>query len=565
MGADEVSTLRDLTQRRATLDGLIASHRGRIANTAGDSLLAEFGSAVDAVQCAVETQAALTEANAGLSPDRHINFRIGVHVGDVMIKGGDLFGDGVNIAARLQTIASAGGTCISGVAHDQVRKILPLVFTDLGAQQVKNIEEPVRAFAVSAKGATAVVVSSNASVPLALPDKPSIAVLPFQNMSGDPEQEYFADGMVEDVITALSRFKSLFVIARNSSFTFKGRAVDVKQVGRELGVRYVLEGSVRKGGTKVRITSQLIDAATGGHLWADRFDGELENVFNLQDQVTASVVGQIAPKMEQAEIERTKRKPTESLGAYDYLLRGMANRHRLTKEASKEALQQFCKAIELDPDFAAAYGWAAVIYVFRNQNFWMNNPRQEVLEALRLARRAAELGRDDAVALSSAACTLSFLGFEHDVAAKLIDQALLLNPNSADSWQISGWVRLHLGEHEIAIEHLERAMRLNPLDPDTVQIALGFSVAMCCAGRYDESISWAEKALQERTKFVPALRSSVVSNALAGRVADAQKNLAVLMQIDPAQRVSAFPKRLFRRSEDYTKMVDGLRIAGMPE
>ena len=214
-------------------------------------------------------------------------------------------------------------------------------------------------------------------------------------MSGDPEQEYFADGMVEDIITALSRFKSLFVIARNSSFTYKGRAVDVKQVGRELGVRYVLEGSVRKGGTKVRITGQLVDAATGGHLWADRFDGELENIFNLQDQVTASVVGQIAPKMEQAEIERTKRKPTESLSAYDYLLRGMANRHRLTKEASKEALQQFCKAIELDPDFAAAYGWAAVIYVFRNQNFWMNNPRQEVLEALRLARRAAELGRDD--------------------------------------------------------------------------------------------------------------------------------------------------------------------------
>src|SRR5713101_93093 len=282
MGRDEVATLRDLTERRQILDGLIASHRGRIANTAGDSVLAEFGSAVDAVQCAVEAQEALSEANAGLSPDRHINFRVGVHVGDVMIKGGDLFGDGVNIAARLQTLASAGGVCLSGVAYDQVRKILPFAFADLGAQQVKNIHEPVRAFALVAKRATVVTASANASVPPALPDKPSIAVLPFQNMSGDPEQDYFADGMVEDIITALSRFKALFVIARNSSFTYKGRVVDVKQVGRELGVRYVLEGSVRKAANRVRITGQLVDTSTGSHLWAERFDGGLGDIFDLQ-------------------------------------------------------------------------------------------------------------------------------------------------------------------------------------------------------------------------------------------------------------------------------------------
>src|SRR4029077_9927461 len=257
MGADEVGTLKDLTQRRDILDSLIASRRGRIANTAGDSVLAEFGSAVDAVQCAVEAQKALSQANVGLSPDRHINFRIGVHVGDVMIKGGDLFGDGVNIAARMQTLASAGGVCLSGVTFDQVRKILPFTFADLGAQQVKNIDEPVRAFSLVAERAAVVTASENASVPLALPDKPSIAVLPFQNMSGDPEQEYFADGIAEEIITALSRFKSLFVIARNSSFTFKGRAVDIKEVGRRLGVRYVLEGSVRKASGKVRITGQL--------------------------------------------------------------------------------------------------------------------------------------------------------------------------------------------------------------------------------------------------------------------------------------------------------------------
>ena len=321
MGNDEVSTLRDLTERRAILDELIASHRGRIANTAGDSVLAEFGSAVDAVQCAVEAQAALAGANATLSPERHINFRIGIHVGDVMVKGGDLFGDGVNIAARLQALASAGGTCISSVAYDQVRKILPLAFTDLGAQQVKNIEEAVRAYAITSKGAATADTASFAAAPgsnsaLPLPDRPSIAVLPFQNMSGDPEQEYFCDGMVEDIITGLSRIKWLFVIARNSSFTYKGRAVDVKQVGRELGVRYVLEGSVRKAADRVRITGQLIDVVTGAHLWAERYDRKSDGIFALQDEITLSVVGAIEPGLRQAEVERAKKRP-DNLNAYD--------------------------------------------------------------------------------------------------------------------------------------------------------------------------------------------------------------------------------------------------------
>jgi adenylate cyclase len=359
MGADEVETLQALTQRRTILDGLISSHRGRIANTAGDSVLAEFGSAVDAVRCAVEAQKALTQANAGASPDRQINFRIGIHVGDVMVKGGDLFGDGVNIAARLQTLASAGGVCVSGAAHDQVRKILLFAFSDLGAQQVKNIEEPVHAFAVTAKGTAVAAASANASIPLALPDKPSIAVLPFQNMSGDPEQEYFADGMVEDITTALSRMRWLFVIARNSSFTYKGKSVDIKQVGRELGVRYVLEGSVRKANSRIRITGQLIDTFTGAHIWADRFDGGVEDIFELQDQVTASVVGAIAPKLEQAELERSRRKPTENLQAYDYYLQGASCLYRFSREANEQGLKLFLKAIELDPDFASSYAQAA--------------------------------------------------------------------------------------------------------------------------------------------------------------------------------------------------------------
>jgi TolB-like protein/class 3 adenylate cyclase len=360
MGADEVATLDALTKRREILDSLIAAHGGRIANTAGDSVLAEFGSAVDAVRCAMEAQVALAKANSTQPEDRRINFRIGVHVGDVMVRAGDLFGDGVNIAARLQTLARAGGLCVSSVTYDQVRKILPLEFTDLGAQTVKNIEEPIRAYEVRAQGdgvssAAKDVSSLGDRKPLALPDKPSIAVLPFQNMSGDPEQEYFADGMVEEIITALSRNHQLFVIARNSSFTFKGRPVDIKQAARDLGVRYVLEGSVRKSGNRIRITGQLIDAASGGHLWADRYDGILEDVFELQDQVAASVVGAITPSVSQAEMERAKRKPTSSLDAYDYYLRALAAHWQYTRDGTDQAVGLCEQAIALDPQFALAY------------------------------------------------------------------------------------------------------------------------------------------------------------------------------------------------------------------
>ena len=344
--ADEVGTLRMLAAQRAILDAAIRRHRGRIANTAGDSVLAEFPSAVNAVQCAVEAQQALRDAAEGAAQNRRVLFRIGIHVGDVMVRGGDLLGSGVNVAARLEALAEPGGIVLSAAAHEQVRKILPLAYTDLGQQSVKNIEEPVRAFAIGEPQHAptpddAPVVPLKEATTLPLPDKPSIAVLPFQNMSGDPEQEYFADGMVEDIITALSQFKSLFVIARNSSFTYKGKAVDIKQVGRELGVRYVLEGSVRKAANRVRITGQLIDATTGTHLWADRFDGTLEDVFDLQDRVTVSVVSAIAPTLEQVEIERAKHKPTERLDAYDYFLRGTASLHQGTKEGISEALQLF--------------------------------------------------------------------------------------------------------------------------------------------------------------------------------------------------------------------------------
>jgi TolB-like protein/class 3 adenylate cyclase len=363
MGHDEEGTLARLKALRKTLvDPKIAERRGRIVKTTGDGMLVEFPSIVDAVCCAVEVQRAMIEGNAEVPQESRIEFRLGVNLGDIITDGDDIHGDGVNIAARLETLAEPGGICVSQTVVNHVRGKVPFDVKDVGEQVLKNIARPIHVFHLVTDLNRQDVGSTLTTATLALPDKPSIAVLPFQNISGDPEQEYFADGIVEDIITALSRFSELFVIARNSSFTYKGRAVDVKQVGRELGVRYVLEGSVRKAGNRVRITGELIDAATNAHLWADHFDGRLDDIFDLQDEITVSVVGAIAPKLQQAEIERAKRKPTESLDAYDYYLRGLASAHRLTKEAISEALRLFYKATDLDPDFGSAYAMAVWCY-----------------------------------------------------------------------------------------------------------------------------------------------------------------------------------------------------------
>jgi TolB-like protein/class 3 adenylate cyclase len=568
MDRDEVATLRDLTEQRHILDGLIASHRGRIANTAGDSVLAEFSSAVDAVQCAVEAQAAWAEANDRVPPDRRVKFRIGVHVGDVMVRAGDLFGDGVNIAARLQSSAAADGICISSAAHEHVKKVLPLTFVDQGMQYLKNIE-PIRAYAVSAAAEPSHTGRlADTQAPLALPDKPSIAVLPFTNMSGDPEQEYFADGMVDDIITALSHFKALFVIARNSSFTYKGRAVDVKQVGRELGVRYVLEGSVRKSANRVRISGQLVDTATGAHLWADRFDGGLVDIFDLQDQVTESVVGAIAPAVEKAEIERAKRKPTESLDAYALYLRGLARfYHFAGRQANDEALRLFNSAIELDPDFASAYGRATFCYVIAKSNGWISDTANEIAEVKRLAQRAVALGKDDAIALALGGWALAFVVRDLEVGAALIDRALVLNSNLAEAWYSGGWAKNYLGEPETAIERFARAMRLNPLGPFVAGTRGGTAYAHFFLGRYDEAASWAAMALQDSPKFQPGLRIAAASNAMAGRPEQAHKAVARLRQLNPALRVSTLKDVLgpYRRAEDLSRLEEGLRQAGLPE
>ena len=401
---------------------------------------------------------------------------------------------------------------------------------------------------------------------LALPDKPSIAILPFANLSNDPEQEYFADGVVEDITVGLSRMRWLLVIARNSSFTYKGRAVDVKRVGRELGVRYVLEGSVRKAVNRVRITAQLIDTSTGAHLWADRFDGGLEDIFELQDRVSNSVVGAIAPKLEQSEIERAKSKPTENLDAYDYLLRGKANVYLWTRESISEALRLFYRAIELDPDFGTAYGMAAWCYTRRKASGWVANSMEETAETARVARRAVELAKDDAVALCTAGFALARVVGDLDDGAVFIDRARDLNPNLAAAWLTSGWVRVYLGEPDVAVSHLMHASRLSPLDPLMFGMHAGMAFAHFFAGRYDEAAAWAEKALREQPTWVPALRTAAASHALAGRQGNAQHAMARMRQLAPEIRLSNLKGLMpLRRPEDLARFAEGLRKAGLPE
>jgi TolB-like protein len=402
---------------------------------------------------------------------------------------------------------------------------------------------------------------------LTLPDKPSIAILPFTNLSSDPEQDYFADGIVEDIITALSRFKALFVIARNSSFTYKGRAVDVKQIGRELGVRYVLEGSVRKAANRVRITGQLVDTATGAHLWADRFDGGLGDIFDLQDQVTESVVGAIAPAVEKAEIERARRKPTESLDAYALYLRGLAKVYQFgNRQANAEALRLFNSAVELDPDFASAYSRATYCYVHAKTSGWISITANEIAEVKRLAQRAVELGKDDAIALVAAGWALAHIVRDLGGGAALIDRALGLNSNLAEAWHFGGWVKMWLGEPEAAIERFARAMRLSPLDPRATTMRSGTAYAHFFLGRYDEAASWAAMALQDSPDYQTGLRIDAASNAMAGRPEQAHRAMARLRQLNPALRVSNLKDVLGPwRAEGLARLEEGLRQAGLPE
>jgi TolB-like protein/class 3 adenylate cyclase len=570
IGIDEEGTLARLKALRRTIfDPKIAEHHGRVVKNTGDGAIAEFASVVDAVRCADEIQRGMAEQNIDVPQDKQIELRIGIHVGDIIIEENDIFGDGVNIAVRLEGIAEPGGISISDDARRQIRGKVDVTFEDLGSQSLKNIAEPMRVWRVPyGRAVPAVPNRLPVGDALTLPEKPSIAVLPFINMSGDPEQEYFADGMVDDIITALSHFKALFVIARNSSFTYKGRAVDVKQIGRELGVRYVLEGSVRKSANRVRITGQLVDTTTGAHLWAERFDGGLSDVFDLQDQVTESVVGAIAPAVEKAEIERAKRKPTESLDAYALYLRGLAKVHQFgNRQTNEEALRLFYRAIDLDPDFASAYGRAANCYVRAKINGWISDEANETAEVKRLAQRAVELGKDDAIALATSGHAFVYVVRDLEAGAALIDRALVLNSNLAEAWAWGGWVKNWLGEPEAAIERFARAMRLSPLDPWVTRMRGGTAYAHFFLGRYDEAVSWAAMALQDSPDYQPGLRIAAVSNAMAGRPEQAHNAMARLRQLNPALRISNLQDVLppIRCAEDLSRYEEALRRAGLPE
>jgi TolB-like protein/class 3 adenylate cyclase len=564
VGLDEEGTLARLRSlRREVIDPAIAAHRGRIVKTTGDGMLLDFQSVVDAVRYAVAVQSATTEREGALPAERRIAFRVGINLGDIVVEGDDILGDGVNIAARLEGIAEPGGICISAIVHDQVQDRLGCVFEDLGEQSLKNIARPVRVYRVAAKsplpspGPQQEASRLEGPAALALPDKPSIAVLAFENLSGDPEQEYFADGMVEEIITALSRFRWLFVIARNSSFTYKGQAVDVKRVGRELGVRYVLEGSVRRAGGRVRITAQLIEAQTATHLWADRFDGSLQDVFELQDQVANNVAGVIEPVLQAAEVSRSVRRPTTDLSAYDLYLRALMSWNAATRESFNEALRLLDQAITRDPAYGPALALAALCIQQLHVNGWAEDPMDAQRLGLDYARRALQPAAPDGFVLASAAYASAYFGEDIDAAIALMDRSLVTNPSSAHHWHMSGVVRMFAGQPDIAIEHLNRGLRLNPRDrPVAPLTAMG--VAYMMKRDFDMAVAKLQASEQERPGLPMTYRALAACYAHLGQLDEAREYATRLRAITPIIIPPFLP---YRNPEHRDLLLSGLRLA----
>jgi adenylate cyclase len=554
MGADEEGTLERLKAlRRELIDPKIAEHHGRIVKTTGDGTLVEFASVVDAVRCAVEVQQAMPERNTGIGAENRIELRIGINLGDVIVEGDDLYGDGVNIAARVEALADAGGVFVSNTVHDHVRDRLPFAFEDLGEQQVKNISRPVRVYRVRDSG---VAAKSPAGPLLPLPDKPSIAVLPFANMSGDPEQEYFADGMVEEIITALSRIRWLFVIARNSSFTYKRQTVDVKQVGRELGVRYVLEGSVRKAGGRVRITAQLIDALTGTHLWADRFDGSLEDIFDLQDKVASSVAGVIEPALPAAETARSAGRPTNDLTAYDLYLRALPMILQLSRDDLGEAAKLLEQAVARDPRYGPALAFASICHMRLVVDGWAEDPEASRQKAVAFAHRALAAAGDDPAVLANAPYTLAYFGDDVIAMMALADRALALNPSYARGWYVSAILRLIAGQPDLAIEQIERSMRLSPRDYLGVPPAT-IGLAHFLSRRFELAAQNFRLTLRQVPDWPSAYRFLAACYAHLERLDEARATIGQLRAMGAAM----VPRQPFPNREVHELLLSGLRLA----
>jgi adenylate cyclase len=569
MGLNEERTLAQFKSfRKALVDPKIAEHRGRIVKTTGDGMLVEFASAVDAARCAVEIQRGMAEQNADLPKDTRIEFRIGIHVGDIIIDDNDIFGDGVNIAARLEGIAEPGGVCVSDDAYRQIRGKIDVPFDDIGSQSLKNITEPMQAWRMQVGGSSASAVqlgpAAGSRPAFVIPDKPSIAVLPFDNLSVNQTQDYLADGIVEAITAALSRIGSFFVIARNSAFTYKGRATNARDIGSELGVAYLLEGSVQTAGNRIRIIVQLIETEGGMHVWSTRHDGTIDDVFDLQDRITEQVAGALQPSIRLAEIERSRRKRPQDLGAYDYAMRAMPHVWALEQEESSKALELLDKALAIDPEYPLAVSLAGWCHAQRSVYNWAEDIAESQALALKLAERAAELSGDDPLILAVLGTVHTFVR-NYGTARVLLERALALDPNAAWAWSRLGWLENYSDRPERALEAFERALRLSPLDPMNFNNYVGMGSAHEVAQDYDKAAAFYQRALEERPHAMWIYRNLATSLSGAGRMEEARKAYAEMMRYYPGMTVSRYKKAMVFSAAVLDRMTDNLRRLGLPE
>ena len=569
MGEDEAGTLARLKSlRKELVQPKIAGGRGRIVKLMGDGLLAEFPSVVEAVRCAVDIQQDMVGREADLPDERRIRLRIGVNLGDIIIEGSDIYGDGVNVAARLEGLAEPGGICISGKVYEEVRNKLPTAFEDLGEQEVKNIREPVRVYRWTDAAVDPMPGKAGAEGALALPDKPSIAVLPFDNMSGDPEQEYFADGITEDIITALSKFRWFFVIARNSTFVYKGQAVDVKQVGRELGVRYVLEGSVRKVANRVRISAQLIEAATGNHVWAERYDRSLEDIFELQDEITSTIAAAVEPELAGSERERAMRKPTENLGAWDLFQRGVALMWRHDRTSLNTGNELIRQAVELDPSFGLAHGHLAFGAFLLLVYEWADDRNEVLRQGIEDAGKGIAIDQRDYFAYHALG-RLSTLAGDHAAAVRALETCVSINPNFALGYVGLGEAHVYSGDPEKAIAYIDSAIRLSPNDPMMWDMLHYKASAYVRLDDFDRAIELFEKVCEfPSAQYVPFATLAALY-VLRDREKEGLKALRNALRLEPKLSIAVM-KNVYGVSGDRPgtrtqRLLDALRTAGLAE
>jgi adenylate cyclase len=565
MGIDEEGTLAALRKvRRDLVDQKILEHKGRIVRTMGDGLLVEFNSVVDAVRCAIDIQRGMPEHGADTPPDKRIRFRLAINMGDVVSDGDLIYGDGVTIAARMESLAEPGGINVSRAVRDQVRDRLPIAFEDFGEHEVDNIARPVRVFRI-VLDKKAEPPTSAARRRAAAPERPAVAVLPFQNLGGDAEAEFFLDSVAEDLITELARARWFSMVARNASFSYKGKGADSKQVARELGVRYVLEGSLRKAGNRVRISCQLVEAASGQHLWAERFDGTLDDSFDLQDRITESVIGSVGPVLREAEIERARRKPEGNLDVYELTLRAFPPTFAETARDNEEALRLLARALELDPAYPTANALAAWCHQQRHLVDWPAAQADDREIARRLARAAITGGADSALSLALAGAVHASLSRDHDLALAAADRARMINANSAVVLGFDALTRCICGAYETALEHAEKAMRLSPLEPLVYHAAFALALACLLTGRTEDAIAGARKAIEGNRNFVFSHCVLALGYTRLGRREEAAQAVRRLIHVAPRFRIASLRRIRFADAARLQSDLEALREAHLPE